>query len=239
MVGKRSYAPTGSSSKRRKTTPRVRYNVPRAYPSRSNIMVAARRRSGRMGRSANYVDAALATYQCNTTGSVGLLNTVAVGANQSQRTGKKIYMKSIQIRGVVISGSTTTVSQAAFMLVYDRRPGGALPAITDILTSVSPNAMLNDAASARFRVLYRWSGVNVGNSATAGQLTDKTAYNIDTYYKFKGKYGRVSYAGAGTGAIGDIDEGALYIVAVGANVSGNADSDAQLAFRLRYYDVQG
>lgn len=201
-------------------------------------MIASRRRvRSATTRVANFVDVALGTYQCNTTGSIAHINIVPRGASQSERVGKKIQMKSLQTRGIVGSDTGTAISQAAYMIVYDRRPGGVLPAITDILNTISPNSFLNDAASARFKILYRWSNVNVGNSGTPN--TDKTAFNIDSYMKFKGKSRFVSYANLGTGAIGDVDEGALYLVTVGGNVLGLTDSTAQLGFRLRYYDTQG
>lgn len=188
-------------------------------------------------KGTGYVDVALNGYAGNTTGSIALLNTVAQGVSVTQRVGKKIMMKSLQIRGLVTTEANTTVSQAAFMIVYDRRPTGALPAITEILDTVSPNSFLLDANSARFSIVHRWADVNVGNNATL--FTDKGAYNIDEYIKFPKNKRNVTYKAAATGAIADIDEGALYIVTCGGNIAGVADTTCSLGFRLRYWDTQG
>ena len=47
----------------------------------------------------------------------------------------------------------------------------------------------------------------------------------------------VVYKAAGTGAIGDIEEGALYLVTIGQVAAGTAAAAARLAFRLRFLDV--
>jgi len=239
MVGKRNYTESSRQSGRYNSSrpKRVKYRAQRSYPSRSAAMIASRRRVRSRASAANFVDTALTAYNGNTTGSIAQLNIVPRGASQSERVGKKIMMKSLQIRGLVQSDAAATLTQSAWMIVYDRRPGGALPFVTDILNTISPNSFLNDAASARFKILYRWSNVSLGN---AGALTtDSTAYNIDLYLKIKGKSRYTTYANLGTGAIGDVDQGALYLVTVGASVAGASDAVIQLGFRLRYYDIQG
>ena len=47
----------------------------------------------------------------------------------------------------------------------------------------------------------------------------------------------VVYKAAGTGAIGDIEEGALYLVTVGQVAAGTAAAAMRVAFRLRFLDV--
>ena len=41
------------------------------------------------------------------------------------------------------------------MIVYDKRPTGALPTVSDILVSASSSAMNNDANTGRFSILKR------------------------------------------------------------------------------------
>ena len=98
------------------------------------------------------------------------------------------------------------------MVVYDRRPQGALPAITDILDSVS-NSFLNDTNSGRFKILKRFDHTHNGNTI-AGVGTDSTCVEVDWFYSFPDKYAHTLYKALGTGAIADIDEGAIYIVTV-------------------------
>ena len=100
-------------------------------------------------------------------GSVTLLNTVAQGAAVTQRVGKKIVMKGLQCRGNLQNGSTANSNDVAFMIVYDKRPTGALPTVSDILVSASSSAMNNDANTGRFSILKRHDDILIGNLTAA------------------------------------------------------------------------
>lgn len=180
-----------------------------------------------------YVDVALATYVMNSTGSVTLLNTVPQGAGTSERVGKKIALKSLQCHGYLYNNATATVNDTMYMIVYDKRPTGTLPAITDILVSASPVAFNNDTNSGRFRILKRIDETIVGSAAN--QWGAKSAVGADWFLNLRGL--PEVFKAAGTGAIGDIEEGALYLVTVGGNAAGTTAASAALAFRLRYHDV--
>lgn len=186
-----------------------------------------------------YVDVPEATYALNTTGSIVLLNAVAQGAAVTQRVGKKIIMKGLQCRGAMSGDATAIVNDVAYMIVYDKRPTGALPTITDILVSVSPRSMNNDANAGRFSILKRVDEVLLGNPSVTGvvanALTEVTAMGTDWWLDLKSK--PVTYKAAGTGAIGDIEEGALYLVTVGGAAAGTDDASMVAQFRLRFLDV--
>lgn len=181
-----------------------------------------------------YVDTAFATYACNTTGSVTLLNVVAQGAAVTQRVGKKIAMKGLQCRGYVQCGSAGDTANAAYMIVYDKRPTGANPTIADILVSATSNAMNNDANAGRFRILKREDVVITGNDAASANVTD-TSRVLATWW-LDLKSAPVTFKAAGTGAIGDIEEGALYLVTIGDETT-TAAPDLKVGFRLRFLDV--
>lgn len=189
--------------------------------------------SGRtvMSKETGFLDVAAATYVYDTTGSIALLNTIAQGVTVNQRVGKKIIMKSIQIRGNHYAGASGTVAEGAMLIVYDKRPTGALPAITDILNSVSPNAFNNDANSGRFRIVRRRDLTFTGNSTTPA--TGNEYFDASDFIKLNLP---VTYKAAGTGAIADIEEGALYVVTVGDKVAGATAGGAALGFRTRFLD---
>ena len=48
--------------------------------------------------------------------------------------------------------------------------------------------------------------------------------------------GTTVYKAAGTGAIGDIEEGALYLATIGVSAPGTAAASLQGGFRLRFLD---
>lgn len=181
-----------------------------------------------------YVDLANATYSLNTTGSIGLIATVAQGAATTQRIGKRIQLKSVQVRGMAYVDSATTITHWAIMVVYDNKPTGSLPAITDILDSASSFSFTKNDNQGRFSILMRRQGVltGVGTAPVSGN----EAYDINEFVKVNRP---CVFKSAGTGAIGDIEEGALYYVTVGMTASGTADGAVHLGFRTTFKDIQG
>lgn len=186
-------------------------------------------------KNAGYVDLANAGYACDTTGTLTLLATIAQGASQQQRIGKKAMYKSLQARGQITQGSTATTNDIAVCIIYDKEPTGILPAIADIFNSVNAFSFLNDTNSDRFRVLRRWSHVLSGNIATPA--TGKEIIDIDEYLDLKSL--PVQFKAAATGAIGDIAYGALYLVTMGSSPAGTTAATASLGFRIRFFDTEG
>lgn len=194
-------------------------------------------RRGQTRRESSYLDTASASYLFSTTGSIKLLNPVPQGASVVTRVGKKIEMTSLQLRGVY-ANKASPIADAALIIVYDKRPTGALPAITDVLNTVTSASFNKDDNSGRFKILKRDNKVFVGANAT-GERTAKTAYTADFFLNLRGL--PVTYKSAGTGAIGDIEEGALYAITCGSIPETAApDTDAPQAvvgYRLRFKDV--
>ena len=230
----RSY---GGNRRRVKYTSRVgrpmigRNSGPGRSGFKANFFRLQRAYKNEMG----YVDVAAADYALDTTGSVTLLNTIAQGAAVTQRVGKKVVLKGLQCRGNLQNGSTANSNDVAFMIVYDKRPTGALPAVTDILTAATSQAMNNDANAGRFSIIKRYDDILIGNLTAAANYTEAAVKSCDWWLDLKSK--PVVYKAAGTGAIGDIEEGALYLVTVGQVAAGTAAAAMRVAFRLRFVDV--
>lgn len=178
----------------------------------------------------HYVDLGPTSYACDTTGSITLLATVPQGTTQVTRNGKKIIWDSIQTRGSFSTGTTSTAnSLAAWMLVYDRRPTGVLPAITDILVTANSNSFVNDDNANRFKILRRdMRYLNSNNAGTAFQ--DRAIEDFIVVNK------RAEFKSLGTGAIADIEEGALYLVTVGNIAAGTTAPGIAATFRVRFHD---
>lgn len=187
--------------------------------------------SRRFSKESGYVDLASASYGFNTTGSVTLLATIPQNSTVNGRVGKKAMLKSLQCRGSFNAGSTGTIADAALLVVYDKRPTGALPAITAILESANSAAMNNDVNSGRFKILKRWDFVATGNSAAPS-----TGLEMQTADFFLKLNRLIVFKAATTGAIDDIEEGALYLVTVGSNGAGTTAINGTLAFRTRFVD---
>lgn len=204
----------------------MRRPLPPAYAATGFGMVRSPSETG-------YVDLAVATYNFDQTGSLVLLNTVPQGAGQSQRVGKRIALKSLQCRGNWANGSTAVLNDCALLIVYDKRPTGVLPAITDILVTANARAFNNDTNSGRFRILKRIDTTLLGIPSTTGP--DRSVKGGDFYLDLSGL--PQVFKAAGTGAIGDIEQGAMYLVTVGTSAAGTGAASGVLGFRLRYVDV--
>lgn len=186
-------------------------------------------------KESGFVDLAAANYAFNTTGSITLIPTVAQGVTVNTRVGKKIAWKGMQIRGQISADSTTTTAVAVLIIVYDRRPQTAVPAITEVLVSADSNAFNNDANSGRFKILKRCSYSVAGNNTTAGQNNDSSIHYVDEYLDLKGMPG--IYKAAGTGAMADFEEGAIYAITVGNVAAGTNDALGVISYRTRFIDV--
>ncbi len=230
MAGyKRKYGGRNSYRKRMKGAWKSKYNA------RTGTLAFKRalNRRGVASKDTGFVDLPTASYALDTTGTITLLATVPQGASVGQRIGKKAIMKSLMCRGSIASNTATTTTDIAYLIVYDKRPQGSLPAISDILASAHPSSMNNDDNSSRFQILKRVNDVLIGS--TGAGLTEQSRANADWYLGLKGK--KMTFNSAGTGAIGDIDEGALYLVTVGSNASGTSAAVLSAQFRFRFQDV--
>lgn len=157
--------------------------------------------------------------------TVQLLNPIPQGVTQSSRIGKKVRLKSIQVRGWIARNNDTNppfsdVVLGALLIVYDSKPTGSMPLATDVLTSQSIKAMNNDSNANRFQMLHRelirvdW-GEYIGTT-----LTNFGAEHVEFYKEFNYKW--CEFKALGTGAIDDISKGAVYAIAVGQGQNNTA-----------------
>lgn len=178
-----------------------------------------------------FVDLAAAAYAVNTTGSITHVSIIPQGAGASARIGRKCTMTSIQIRGVVSADNTTTTARGRLIVVYDNQPNGALPAITAVVDTANPSSFTNDANRERFRVLVNECWSVVGNNLAP--TTDSAYQSVDIFRRFKLP---VKFLAAGTGAIADVQQGALYAILLGDVAAGTADVTAVLGYRVRFQE---
>lgn len=156
------------------------------------------------------------------------INCVPQGATVANRIGNKIVIKSIHVRSALVALAGVQ-GEARLMLVYDKQPNGAFPAITDIITSQPLGA-----ATA-------YSGVNIANKSRFQMIRDQF-FNLDgaqslvhsVNWYCKGRFD--AEFGANAGNIGDFRTGSLLLVAfityaAGGNIAFQAGSS-----RIRYFD---
>lgn len=181
------------------------------------------------------IDLAPASYACGTTGSVTALNLCATDTDFTDRVGRKILMKSVNIVGHYIpTDSAVNPTLCRVMLIYDKQPTSALPAITDILKTSDSRDQLNLNNRDRFVVLCNELvalGIqqNTATQAFAGSPTDKV---IHIYKKLNHE---VIYSSTAA-TIAAVASGTLLLVTVGDNAAG-ADYQASVSTRVRFIDA--
>lgn len=173
------------------------------------------------------------------------LNACVNGAELYQRVGRKIYMKSLHIRGFVNNTSTSVNDFARIIIFYDAQPNAAAPTIQTLLQDSNAAAAttayseINLINRARFKILRDYQIILPSLTNTAGVITNfalqdnlLNPLNINFFIKLKGL--EAEYNGVNGGTIADISSGAIFITAV-SSIS-NDNYDFIFTSRLRYYD---
>lgn len=180
-----------------------------------------------------YVDKAVDLVSLNSTGDLVLVNGIAAGSGASEHVGREVTMRSVQINLRAQATAATGVAQIVrFLLVYDRQPNGAAPAITDILTSTTVTAPRNLDNRKRFKIL--WDEV----CPLADRITATESGVQHVYLRFYRRLRHPIEFNATTSAtVTAITTGSMYFVGIGTEASGNTDADCVGTCRIRYADA--
>lgn len=233
MAYKRKYSAVGfvavppSPFKRAKMVGARRAGVMRRTFGYRRFGASYLNRRGVASRETGFVDLTNTNYDLDTTGDVALIATIPQGASVNQRVGKKVLLKGLRIRGLASAGTANQL--VSILIVYDKRPTGSVPAVTDILATASSYSNMNDANSGRFEVLRRM------DFRISGGTLDSSTRVIQEYVSLRNR--PAVFKAAGTGAIGDIEQGAMYVVTIGQVTAGAAAGTVNLGFRTRFLDV--
>lgn len=186
------------------------------------------------GKELNFVDTLASSSSISTTPYLVLLNGMAQGTTASTRIGRRIQMKSIEMKGYIFNDSATIVNQVRWVIVLDKQANAAAPAWTDVYDAATPYSLRNISNKARFWVLHDSGLISlVGNNTTAGQQTDSTIVPVEYYKRINIP---VQYNSGSAGTIGDIQTNSLYFMAIGLNGAGTFDASLAVNVRIRYDD---
>lgn len=200
--------------------------------SRASTVAVARSRArvpGIMNMEFKSIDILNSLAAADTTGTIGLLNGVTLGSDINNRIGRQVELRSIQLRVQSFSTFNTGIDQwNRALIVYDRQSNGASPAITDVLTAATINAVRNLNNRKRFKILM-----------------DKTVYlnaagetDSGTFYDFYRKLRHpVEFNAGNAGIVSDIQSGAIYLIAIGSATAGNTAGNILFSSRIRFTDV--
>lgn len=157
------------------------------------------------------------------------VNCIPQGATVANRIGNKVVIKSIHLNVTISCTALANANVSRCMLVYDRQPNAAFPAIGDIILS-QPAGTTSD-----------FSGINMANKSRFQMIRDQTvvvggsgpfAECLNWYCK--GRW-EVEYGGT-AGTIADFRTGAIYFIAFSTLTITGGATQTDLHCRVRYYD---
>lgn len=243
MYGRRKYATNRRTYRQPyRKTPRRSYASAYIPSDYGGIRGAPADRSGRGFRGTysrsqaekKYIDIQSAAYECDTTGSVVALNLCDEGTSVSERIGRKICIKSVQIRGFLLpqDGQVSSAS-CRVMLVWDKQVNGVIATIAEILSASTSHSFMNLDNRERFVVLMD-KMFSFGISDTTMPLGNGPSTAVVNKYKKMPEGSFTIFDGTG-GGIADVNTGALYLVTIGNNQAG-LGRNLVAATRVRYTD---
>lgn len=134
------------------------------------------------------------------------INLVRQGATFYNRIGNKVHMRSVSVFFTPCVATSNGVINLRWMLVYDKQPNGAFPALTDVLATndagtVEFHSSLNMTNRSRFMILRDKLETFSTVERSSAICKDFVRLNLDTEFK------------SNAGTIGDISTGALFLLA--------------------------
>lgn len=199
------------------------------------------------------VDVIVAGQAFVNTGTFQLLNAMVQGSDLVNHQGRRIQMKSLHIRGGIFQNQAGAAAGADFfriIVLYDRQPNGAAPALADVLQSVSQAgatttsayAMLNMSNAERFKILAQEtfksddpSGNVLGNEPATVSTAFKANWLFDRYIKLKNL--ETHFTGGNAGTVADMTTGSIYLLTVGMQSAANYQYGCSYASRIRFSDL--
>jgi len=165
----------------------------------------------------------------DTTGTIALINGLDRGDDDGSRIGRKVTMKSLEIRGVAKPTVTTGLAQAIRVIVcYDTQTNAAAPGITDVLNTADAMSLRNMNGSNRFKILVDWYS----------QLGDATGDERipALVHEFRSFTLPVQFNNGDAGTVADMVSGSVYLITLGELVAGVTAGAGTIRSRIRYID---
>lgn len=134
------------------------------------------------------------------TGTILPLADIAIGDTHVTRTGNSIFVRSLFLNLLIKSNSTNLNTQFCRVILFTdtQQLQDTTPAVSDVLTTATPNSTLNPDTAGRFKVIKNWQFYI--NQAT------NPAFQIKKYTKL---WHHVKYNGSSNT---DIQRGGLYLL---------------------------
>ncbi len=183
-----------------------------------------------------FLDTNVAAQTMTTTGVIPTLweNLVGItqGTSESQRIGKQVWIKKIQIRGNIVYDPAVadTFNRGRIMVCIDTQTNGIPATVDEVLESANINSFRDLLSGKRFKVLddkmYNFGGPNLAVAEVGTTFTEE-------YYMSKVLNLRCSYTSTGK-LIANILTNNIFILIISANAT---TLSMKVNIRIRYTDT--
>ncbi len=170
------------------------------------------------------------TLNTDTTGLLTLLNGCSPGTAIDQRIGRRIHLKSINVRALSVVGAASGVDQVHRVVIFvDHQANGSVPAVLDVLASSSVYSQYNPSYTARFDVLLdKTVYLNATAEPGSGQVWQ--------WRKGLGAY-ETRFNSGTAGTVADITTNSLYILTLGSVAAGATSGNTVINSVVQYADA--
>jgi len=196
-------------------------------------------------------DAINGFFALNSTGSIYAVNLVQVGSSMFNRVGRRIQMKSIRLRyqiEPIIQVRTSSLDVGKIAVVYDKQCNGAYPTLADVYqdteqsgtNSATSISGLNMNNRDRFITIIENTPTISSCTNTGGIITNPFPQDITPLYQ--DEYRKLNLtthyrADSNPAVVGDISNGALYLITYANLASGTENFRVNWNCRLKYIDL--
>lgn len=159
-----------------------------------------------------------------------LINGTTQGDGAYEHIGKNISVQSVAVEAELTQPQTDASSSTVrLMVVYDRQPNGAYPAIGDLLADNASAPTFNSAIN----IGYRERFAVLRDFQVTLSPAEKTTYHYETYLK---RQLDTNYSGI-SNAIASVGSGSLLLLAFFVQLAGTTvPTVSAVHTRVRYYD---
>jgi len=219
-----------------------------SYRSRSRRSKGRKRRVGRASSSVpslnstksfspelKYVNTTTSIQDMTTTPVITLLNGCAPGSDATNRIGRRVLVKSVQLSGYAAASTATVIAPCRWAIVIDRQPNGATFSFTDCWDTALADTLRNPNNLQRFQIIHDTGVVAVIGSTQPSPAIAATSTSMVPFHLYKKLNVPVQYNSGTAGTIADIQTNAIFLVTWGSQAGLNG-ADFTSRIRIRFAD---
>jgi len=182
-----------------------------------------------------YVDTTTTIQDMTTTPVITLLNGCAPGTGSTNRIGRRILVKSVQLSGYANASTATVTAPCRWALVVDRQPNGVAFTFADCWDSAIADTLRNPNNLQRFQIIHDTGVFGVIGSTQPAPAIAATSSSLVPFHLYKKLNIPVQFNSGTAGNVADIQTNAIFLVTWGSQAGLNG-ADFTSRIRVRFAD---